>query len=647
MTIHPSQLVHGRTDGQATTDVVLAMMPFGPARMPSLGLSMLAQVLRAADISVRVEYPLIAFVQAMGDRDFDLIGYAFGKLALGEWLFSRVVDPVGSVEDYLTLCEKSIRPQQAVELRRLIEKTLPIAADIVEKTAHHIARSAPRIVGLSSSFQQQMASVALATRLRELNPDVKIVLGGANCSSPMGEAMFKGYRVFDGVLVGPGEISFPRLVRAILDGQDDIVIPGLHWRGRAATTPPDPGVAPEPKMDDLPYPDYDDFFALWPLDAAQPPMIPFEGSRGCWWGQKQHCVFCSLNHSITYRSKSPERLYGEIVHLTDRYPGRQLMATDDILDQRVIGTITDRLAALPVRPKLYYSVKSNLRKDQVAALAGAGVNVIQPGVESLADEVLTLMRKGVTGLRNLQLMKWSQECNIRVSWSLLYGFPFDKAEYYERMLAWLPSLTHLPAPRGVIDVRIQRYSPLFTQAEHFGVKNLRPRPVYALIHAVDPEIIGELAYNFDWDPPEDQSRYIDPLRAEVARWMSVTHSKAALLVYAETPDGLVVGDTRPAATRRIHRLGPVERTICLSCDGVMKRHQIATAVRKGGHVIGDDGLDEILAQLVEDRLLIEHDDFFLFLACAPSDGPMLSSAIVRDVLAEAGERVQPVLLAGE
>jgi ribosomal peptide maturation radical SAM protein 1 len=553
MTIEPTELHRSRADRRAATDVVLVMMPFGPIRMPSLGLSMLAQVLRDADVSVRVEYPLVDFMRAMGERDFDVISNAFGKLSLGEWLFSRLVDPVGSVEDFLALSEASIRPQQARELRRLVEKALPIAARIVEETAERICRRAPRIVGLSSTFQQQMSSVALAKRLRDLMPDVKIVLGGANCSAPMGEAMFRAYPVLDAVLVGPGEIAFPRLVRDILEGQQDIRIPGVHWRGTDAgeAALSDPGVAPEPAMEDLPYAYYDDFFDIWPVDSPQPPAVPFEGSRGCWWGQKQHCVFCSLNHSIAYRAKSPERLFREIVYLNDRYPGLRLFATDDILDQRVIGAITDRLAALPVRPKLYYSVKSNLRKDQVKALARAGVDAIQPGVESLADEVLTLVRKGVTGLRNLQLLKWSQELGIKVSWSILYGFPFDRAEYYERMVAWLPSLTHLPPPRGLTDVRIQRYSPLYFQADHFGVKNLRPRSVYALIHKVEPELIEQLAYNFDWDPPEDQSSYIEPLRAEFIRWMSAAKSKASLLVYAEAPAGLVVGDTRPSAVRPI------------------------------------------------------------------------------------------------
>ncbi|WP_262692819.1 RiPP maturation radical SAM C-methyltransferase [Kordiimonas aestuarii] len=624
------------TRAKSEIDVVLVMMPFGPSRMPSLGLSMIAQVLRAAEVSVQVSYPLVDFIKAMGERDFDMISNAFGKLSLGEWLFSRAVDPVGSVEDFLSLSNESIRPAQVPVLRQLVEKAIPIAAKLVEDTAQRIVKLAPRIVGLSSSFQQQMASIALARRLRELMPDVIIVMGGANCSSPMGEAMFRAYPELDGVLVGPGEISFTQLVRAILDDEKNISIPGLYWRASSTTPLQDPGIAPEPKMDDLPFPYYDDFFEVWPLDTATPPMIPFEGSRGCWWGQKQHCVFCSLNHSITYRAKNPERLYSELVYLNDRFPGLQFFATDDILDHRIIGTITDRLAALPVRPKIFYSVKSNLKKDQLRALNEAGVNAILPGVESLADEVLTLMRKGVTGLRNLQLLKWSREFGLRVSWSILYGFPFDKAEYYQRMLDWLPSLTHLPAPRGLNDVRIQRYSPLYSQAEHFGVTNLRPRAVYSLIYNVSPELVEELAYNFDWDPPEDQSSYIDPLRVEVIGWMANEKSGASQLLFEETAGGMVIGDTRKVAPRAVYRLDPVDAAICLACDGVAKRHQIASVLEHAGHVLNAEALEQRLMRLVEGRLLIEHDDFFLFLAVpVPEDGPASSvAAIVQQMRAE-------------
>jgi hypothetical protein len=172
-----------------------------------------------------------------------------------------------------------------------------------------------------------------------------------------------------------------------------------------------------------------------------------------------------------------------------------------------------------------------------------------------------------------------RELGLRVSWSILYGFPFDRAEYYERMAAWLPALPHLPPPRGLTDVRIQRYSPPYSQAEHFGVKNLRPRPVYALIHKLAPELVAQLAYNFDWDPPDGQEAYIAPLRREVLDWMAGAKAAAPVLAYEDTGDVILVTDTRPAVTRRQHRLSEVERVICLACDQVAKRHQIEAALR--------------------------------------------------------------------
>lgn len=624
-------------DSAAASDlsprVVLVMMPFGPARMPSIGLSMLAQVLREDGVGVRVEYPIVDFLRQLGERDYDLMGNAFGKLSLGDWLFSRFVDPVGSVDDFIALSAETIGERRCVELRRLVDKALPVAEAVIEAAAERIARLRPRIVGLSSSFQQQMASVALARRLRGLLPEVVIVLGGANCSAPMGEAMFRGYPEFDAVVVGPGEIAFPQLVREIEAGAGEIRIPGVYWRAARTGTGPaaDPGVAPEPAMDDLPIPDFDDYFERWP--QGEPGlMVPFEGSRGCWWGQKQHCVFCSLNHSIHYRSKSSDRLYREIVALSARHPGRQMFATDDILDMRMMDTLTARLAALPTRPKLYYSLKSNIRKDQLQALARAGVNAIQPGVESFADEVLTLMRKGVTGLRNIQMLKWSREQGMRVSWSILYGFPFDQAEYYARMAEWVPALTHLPAPRGLTDVRIQRYSPLYAQAEHFGVRNLRPRPVYAMIHKVEPELVEQLAYNFDWDPPEDQEAYIAPLRREVLGWMGGAKAPP-VLAYADSGDGLLVVDTRAVATRPVHRLTALERAICLACDQVAKRHQIEAALIEAGLAVEPEVLDAALARLVAARLILQHDGFSLFLPCEAGETEMDRPA--RALMAEA------------
>jgi magnesium-protoporphyrin IX monomethyl ester (oxidative) cyclase len=69
-------------------------------------------------------------------------------------------------------------------------------------------------------------------------------------------------------------------------------------------------------LDQIAIPDYNDYFQT--LESC-PKIAPYitrgmfvETSRGCWWGQKQHCTFCGLNGAgMTYRSKSPERVVRE------------------------------------------------------------------------------------------------------------------------------------------------------------------------------------------------------------------------------------------------------------------------------------------------------------------------------------------------
>ena len=50
------------------------------------------------------------------------------------------------------------------------------------------------------------------------------------------------------------------------------------------------------------------------------------------------------------------------------------------------------------------------------------------------------MRKGVRPAHNLQILRWSKEHNIRVSWNLITGIPGASAEMYERMVALFPLL---------------------------------------------------------------------------------------------------------------------------------------------------------------------------------------------------------------
>lgn len=272
------------------------------------------------------------------------------------------------------------------------------------------------------------------------------------------------------------------LVEAVLNGTDYSRIPGVHTR-RDFVVPNPPVV----KMDELPYPAFDDFFAQRSAVDIQdtiPPAIMVETSRGCWWGEHSHCTFCGLNGlTMAFRSKSPQRAIEEITSLWDRYSDQaeDLLAVDNILDYRYMNTMLPQLAEHKKRIRLFYETKANLKKEQIARFAQANIQDVQPGIESLSSRVLKIMRKGVSALQNVQMLKWCQEYDVVAYWNILWGFPGENPEDYRESNEWASRLFHIRPPQVIAPIRLDRFSPLFDAAEEFGIKNIKPAPAYEYI----------------------------------------------------------------------------------------------------------------------------------------------------------------------
>ena len=131
----------------------------------------------------------------------------------------------------------------------------------------------------------------------------------------------------------------------------------------------------------------------------------------------------------------------------------------------------------------------------VEALVRAGVTWVQPGIESLHSGVLKLMDKGVQGWQNVQLLKWSRELGLRLSWSILWGFPGEKTYWYTDMACWLPALEHLQPPASTPHIRYDRYSVYHEQARRLGLI-LFPIGAMSLVYRVGPADLDDLAYFF-------------------------------------------------------------------------------------------------------------------------------------------------------
>jgi ribosomal peptide maturation radical SAM protein 1 len=274
--------------------------------------------------------------------------------------------------------------------------------------------------------------------------------------------------------------------------------------------------------------DYSHFIDTYTRNFPQgsQPVLLFETSRGCWWGERAHCTFCGLNgNTINYRSMRTENAFKVFNHLF-QYEGvvKELQSVDNILPK---SYLTDVLPFLDTPPSLFmfYEVKADLTEEDFQALAKARVLKIQPGIEALNTSTLKLMRKGTSVFQNLGFLINSVRYGIEPAWNLLIGFPGEEIEVYEKYASELHLLTHLYPPAGVFPVRFDRFSPYFDEADRYGL-NLQPVDWYGLTYPFPREALAGLAYyfsdhNYGAAYAVNAAKMVSRLREKVDRWKAL------------------------------------------------------------------------------------------------------------------------------
>jgi len=490
---------------------------------------------------------------------------------LGEWIFSAALFPQFQPERPAFYARIPNRwPGLVEEVEQLREQ----ASGFVDQCARRVLEDRPRIVGCSSMFQQQCASLALLRRIKQLAPEVITLLGGANCEGSMGKAVHEEFEWVDYVVSGEADLVFPQLCQCLLHGRP-VDLPGVRGRG---LEPPRVDRIVLERMDDSPCPDYDDYFEELrgsSLREVIQPGLLVETSRGCWWGQKHHCTFCGLNGTgMNFRSKSAARVLDDFARLAERHGIGKFEVVDNIIDLGHIKTVLPRLAEHG-QYSLFYETKANLKHAQLELMARAGVRWLQPGIESLHDEVLKLMDKGTSGLINVQLLKWCREFGIRLSWNMLVDLPGEQEHWYAEVLEWLPLLAHLQPPSGANPVRFDRFSPYFYRPEKYDL-DLQPLSAYHFIFPPEVREVGELAYFFE-DPRSADRRLneqkLNPtlrrLRGEIDGWARTFFAGLPpILSLDDDGQTLSLLDTRPCRPSLRQSLDGLARRFYLACDGV-------------------------------------------------------------------------------
>lgn len=602
--------------------VLFINMPFSGIDRPQIGISLLKASLRARGIPCDIRY----FNHLLAERVGPLLYQEFSGLIdhtifAGEWLFAHQFfgDLLLDGNGYLRHIQKELNASdetvsKILYLRRFIAAFLDDCLRSVDWQRYSI-------IGFTSTFEQNIASLALAHAIKERYPDKIMVMGGANCEHPMGLAIHRCFPFIDYVFSGEADYSFPEFVERLARQEPIKDIRGLVYReGRKSVFTGHPETVTD--MDALPFPDYDDYFAQLKGTSIPRQVLPtlqIETSRGCWWGAKHHCTFCGLNAmTMTFRAKTQDRALKEILYLAARYPTNQLAAVDNIIDTHYFRELLPELKRRKLNLMLFYETKANLHKDQVKLLSDAGVKMIQPGIESLHAHMLQLMRKGVSPLQNVQLLKWCKEYRVDPSWNLLYGFPGETAKDYEEMLPLIESLMHLDPPTGHGPIRLDRFSPYFQTPEAFGLANARPMTVYRYLYPLTDKDMFDIAYFYEYEFPNgsDPEIYIGKTLRQLDVWREAAGRGASLLARSPAKAVLIIEDTRPNAIRRQTTLTGWQKELYDFCDQARSWKAIARWLDEHAPKVLPEAAQRFLAQLVQARLMARDGEQYLSLAVA-------------------------------
>jgi ribosomal peptide maturation radical SAM protein 1 len=606
-----------RRGGEAPR-VGLVSLPWMSPALPSIQLATLASALRRQGVASEVHELYVDFAARIGLNLYNYLGNLLGFLP--EWVFSRHYYAAESGDDLRSMLEQ----QPLAELPwpeladSLLEALDPVTRSYLDDMLAEVEWGRYAVLGFSLTISQLGASMAFARLVKLEYPSTNIVFGGSQCAGEMGRAILRICPYVDVVVQVEGELAFPELVAVLSRGETCADVAGISYRTEDGGIETNPGgELYQPDEDKLSL-DYDPYFRrLARLNMLEKvnPWIPFESSRGCWYGEKVQCTFCGLHEIMRFRRWSAEAVLEELERLRDRYGIGRFYCMDLIMPRDYLRTLLPEIARRGHEWMFFYEIKANMKRHELETLAAAGVRWVQPGIESLDEDLLRLMRKGVSPLQNVLLLKWSRELDVFCGWNLLYGLPGETEASYRSMTALIPKLTHLQPPSGGGEFQLHRFSPYFEQPEHYGIRWTGAHPMFRHAFPVPAEDLDDLVYLHSFERDPDRAPPVDTasVEAAVSTWRSAFR-RGARFDFKQRADGsaYLVDRRDVRAPARTYELGRAEAALYVHLDGGVAQSHLADsfeafAPAACSELGGESGVRRVLDHWLEHDLVVDLD----------------------------------------
>ena len=341
----------------------------------------------------------------------------------------------------LSIASMLIQEGHSVEL---IESNNYNQKDITKK----ISEINPDLIGFSVNSLTYASSLKVIQRVKELHPDVAIMIGGPHVTAEPGKVLSSGY--IDFAIRGEGEQTCVELVKQLEDNQDIEKVLGISYRknGKVVHNPVRPLIS---NLDSLPFPAYhllgDISCYGIKRETNLKPVLTCMTSRGCPFA----CIFCctklATGRAGNWRGHSVGYVVNLIEYLIKVFGIKELSIQDDCFtyDMERVELICDELIKRGLDKKICWRAGNGTRADTVTKsllkkMKNAGCYHIGYGMESGNQEILSKNGKGETLEQIRDAAVWSKQAGIRTNGSFIIGLYGDTEKTMHETIEFAKSL---------------------------------------------------------------------------------------------------------------------------------------------------------------------------------------------------------------
>jgi anaerobic magnesium-protoporphyrin IX monomethyl ester cyclase len=337
-----------------------------------------------------------------------------------------------------------------------------------ENVASQILAGQPDVVGLSCYVWNVKTLMAVSRRIKEVKPDIKIVLGGPEVG-PLATTVLRKHPYVDMIVKSEGEVPFSEIVEAFGNGGDYGSVRGIAFR-RAGEIQETENAPILKDLNHIPSPH------LLRYGEHKGRIICLETQRGCVF----KCNFCFYNKDLSIRNRRfdvarvKEEIFFwlqqevETIYLMDPVFNLNAARAKEIC--HFVAQHNHR------RVRFHTEVWAEFIDEEMARLFREGnFAFLEVGLQTTDGAVLAAVERRLKLKQFIEGISYLKKFGLKFELQLIYGLPGETRASFKRSLDFAASLE--PPRLDVFPLMVLPGTELWRKAEILNL-NFDPEPPY-------------------------------------------------------------------------------------------------------------------------------------------------------------------------